>query len=87
MEITAACCAHVASERTFCYLYTMVYRDCNYITDALAVMIGSSSPLAYCTVFIIMSSEVVDLHICIYICTSHCLYMCTHRLRDAATLQ
>jgi len=37
--------------------------------------------LVYCTIFIVMSSKVVDLHICICICTSHCLYLCTHRLR------
>jgi len=42
-------------------------------------VIGFSSPLAYCTIFIIMSSEVVDLHICICICTSHCLYLCRIR--------
>jgi len=37
------------------------------------VAIGSSPPLAYCTIFITVSSEGVDLHICICICTSHCL--------------
>jgi len=47
---------------------------------------GSSPFLAYCTIFIIMSSEVVDLRICICICTSHCLYLCTHTLRAAAAL-
>jgi len=38
------------------------------------VVIGSSASLAYCTIFIVMFSEVVDLHICICIRTSHCLY-------------
>jgi len=47
-------------------------------------MIGSSPPLAYCTIFIVMSNEVVDLHICICMRTSHSLYLCTHRLRAAA---
>jgi len=32
-----------------------------------------------------MSSEVVDLHI--YIRTSHCLYLCTHRLCAAVHLR
>jgi len=40
------------------------------------VVIGSSPPLAYCIIFIIMFSEVVDLHNCIYIRTSHYLYLC-----------
>jgi len=31
-----------------------------------------------------MFSEIIDLHICICIRTSHCLYRCTHRLRAAA---
>jgi len=34
-----------------------------------------------------MSSEVVDLHICICICTSYCFYLCRLRLCTAATLQ
>jgi len=50
------------------------------------VVIRSSLSLAYCTIFIVMSSEVVDSHICICIRTSHCLYLCTHRLRAAAAL-
>jgi len=29
-------------------------------------------------IFIIISGDGVDLHICICICTSHCLYLCTH---------
>jgi len=33
-----------------------------------------------------MSSEVVDLHICICIHTSHWLYLCMHRLRAAEVL-
>jgi len=36
--------------------------------------------------FIVMFSEVGDLDICICIRTSHCLYLCTHRLRAAAAL-
>jgi len=57
--------------------------------NVAVVVIGSSlesPPLAYFTIFIVMSSEVVDLHICICIPTSHCLYLCTHRLRAAAAL-
>jgi len=50
------------------------------------VVIDSSPHLAYCTIFIVMSSEVVDLHICICMCTSHCLHLCTRRLRAAAAL-
>jgi len=50
------------------------------------VVIGSSPILAYCAIFIVMSSGVVDLHICICISTSHCLYLCTHTLRAAAAL-
>jgi len=53
---------------------------------AVRVVIGPSPSLAYCTIFIVMSSDVVDLHNCIFIRTSHCLYLCTHRLRAAATL-
>jgi len=33
-----------------------------------------------------MSSEVIDLHICICIHSNHCLYLYTHRLRAAAAL-
>jgi len=44
---------------------------------AILVAIGTSSPLAFCTIFIIISSEVIDLHVCICIRTSHCLYLCT----------
>jgi len=51
-----------------------------------SVVIGSSPPLAYYTIFIVMSSEVVDLHICTCIRTSHCLDLCTRRLRAAAAL-
>jgi len=56
------------------------------ITGIASAMIGSSPSLAYCTIFIVMFSEVVDLHICICIHTSHRLYLCTHRLRAAAAL-
>jgi len=35
-------------------------------------VIGFTPPLACCTIFIVMSSEVVDLHICICVRTSHC---------------
>jgi len=49
-------------------------------------VIGSSHPLAYCTIFIIMFSEVVDLHIYICIRISHCLYLRKHTLHTAATL-
>jgi len=52
-----------------------VFQTCMYILCALTnVVIDFSPPLAYCTIFIVMSSEVVDLHICICIRTSHCLY-------------
>jgi len=57
---------------------------CSVSRKFLTVMvIGSSPPLAYCTIVIVMSSKVVYLHICICIRTSHCLYPCTHRLRAA----
>jgi len=35
------------------------------IKDISSVVIGLSSPLVYCAIFSIMSSDVVDLHICI----------------------
>jgi len=54
---------------------------CHTVTHIM--VIGFLSPLAYCTIFIVMSSEVVDLHICICIRTSHCLYLHTHRLHAA----
>jgi len=47
------------------------------------VVIGSSPPLAYCTIFIIISSKGTDLHICICIRTGHCLHLCMHTLRAA----
>jgi len=50
------------------------------------VVVGSSPALAYCTIFIVLFSEVVDLYICICIRTSHCSDLCTHRLRAAAAL-
>jgi len=50
------------------------------------VVIGSSPPFAYYTIFIALFSEIVDLHICICIRTSHCLDLCTYRLRAAAAL-
>jgi len=52
---------------------------------AFYVAMGSSPPLAYCTIFVTASSEVVDLHIGICICTSHCLYLCMHALCAAAS--
>jgi len=51
-----------------------------------AVAIGSSSLLACCIPFIVMSSEVVDFHNCICIQTSRYLYLYMHRLRAAAAL-
>jgi len=61
------------------------YRLISYPNRSVAysVVTGSSPPLAYCTIFIVMSSEVVDLHIFICIRTSHCLYLCTNRLQVA----
>jgi len=59
---------------------------CFAAVTLLFVVINSSSPLTYCTIFIAVFSEVVGLHICICIRTSHCLYQCTHRLRAAAAL-
>jgi len=43
------------------------------------MMTGFLPSLAYCTIFIVMSSEVAYLHICIFISTStgHCLDLCT----------
>jgi len=63
----------------------LCFRQCDKPNDS--VVIGSLPTLAYCTIFIVMSSEVVDLHICICIRTSHCLYMCTHRLRCRSLLR
>jgi len=45
------------------------------------MVMGSMPPLA---IFIVMSSEVVDLHTCTCIHASHHLDLCTHRLRTAA---
>jgi len=56
---------------TYClYFFTFIIEQINDDDDD-GVLIGSSPPLAYCTIFIVMSSEVVDLHICICIRTSH----------------
>jgi len=44
----------------------------NLFVTQYTVVMGSSHRLAYCTIFIITSSEVVDLHICI--CTVGYLY-------------
>jgi len=45
-----------------------------------------ASPCLLQAIFITMSSEVVDLHICICICTGRCLYLCMRRLHSAAAL-
>jgi len=55
------------------------------------VVIRSSPSLAFYTIFIILSSEVVDLHICICIRTSHCLCLavcicCAPQLRSLSRL-
>jgi len=47
------------------------------------VAIVFSPPLAYCTIFVIVSTEVIDLHIGIFICTSHYLHLCTRMLHAA----
>jgi len=39
------------------------------------VVTGSSPSLAFCAIFIVLSVENVNLHICICICTSHCLHI------------
>jgi len=51
------------------------------------VEIGSSPPLAYCFIFIVITSEVVDLHICICIYSYQSLFVPVYEQAACAAAQ